>query len=337
VLDPLKQRYLSTLPMQESFFYTTPLQEQKRFERDILYLNFAHLSPYKDFELLPFYEGNRLLLWITPSQIDSKPFVIPEAYLLYQTLQKEYGDGIFMIEDSIDKVLVIKTNRLEAAYCGYHLQEQKEVLLDEYGVENIYLISQVKAKNMLEQALTSYPIWQYYHWYHAQESIKDKALEYLNRATLPIAVVIALFIASEYAKDRYIASSYEKLQEEYKSIKKQNDPYRNERKALKESIAFNNSFYHDVLIYPNSMDVMEHLFGIVAHENNSTIKNLKLSGSKMTLNIETLEPISILNAVLKSGYFATFKIQSTRKIRKSEKEYVSYEGTLKRLKDSDGE
>jgi len=337
VLESLKDKYLSILPAKQSFFYTTTVEEKKRFERDILHLNFAHISPYKEFEILPYYNGAQLLLWFYPTSKAYKNFLIPQAYLLYLYAKEQDNNAIFIIEDELDTLLVIKDGALKATYCGQGLKEQKEVLLDEYGLENLYSLNASKAKEIETTQLQNYPLWQYYHWYHSKHSLKESALGYLEKAVVPLAIVIALFIASEYAKDRYIASYYENLQEEYKAIKKQNDPYRKELKALKKDIEFTNRFYNDILIYPNSIEIMESLLAIIAQDGNNTIKHFKLSGSKLTLNIETFDPITILNAVLKSDNFKSFKIQSSRKIGKNDKEYVSYQGVLKRLKDEDGE
>ncbi|MBN2825429.1 MAG: hypothetical protein JXQ76_08905 [Campylobacterales bacterium] len=335
MFETLKDRYISILPANESFFYTTAVEEKKRFDRDILHLNFAHISPYKDFEILPYYEQKRLLLWFYPKSIEQKNVIIPQSYLLYLYAKEQDNHAIFIVEDTIDTLIVIKNGALEATYCGQGLKEQQEALLDEYGLEKLYTLNAAKARTIEYEQLQSYPIWQYYHWYQNDQSPKEMLVAYLERAVVPIAIIIAVFISSEYAKDQYIASYYENLQEEYKVIKKQNDPYRKNLKAFREEAAFSTSFYNDVLIYPSSIDVMEKLFGIVAQDGNNTIKNFKLSGSKITLNIETFNPITILNAVLKSGYFETFKVQSTRKIPKSEKEYVIYEGNLKQLKDRD--
>jgi len=337
VLESLKDKYLSILPACDSFFYTTTIEEKKRFERDILHLNFAHISPYKEFEILPYYDEAQLLLWFYPRSKAYKNFLIPQAYLLYLYAKAQDSNAIFIVEDELDTLLVIKNGALEATYCGQRLKEQKEVLLDEYGLENLYSLNAKKAKEIEEAQLQNYPIWQYYHWYQSESSLKESALGYLEKAVVPLAIIIAIFIASEFSKDSYINNYYENLQEEYKAVKKQNDPYRKELKALKKDVAFSNNFYNDVLIYPSSIDIMESLFGIVSQDSNNTIKHFKLSGSKLTLNVETFDPITILNAVLSSGNFESFKVQSSRKIRKSDKEYVSYQGVLKRLKDMHGE
>ena len=338
MLDSLKDRYVSHVDMQKSFFYTTTIEENKRFSADVLRLNFSHISPYKTFDILPLYDNNRVLLWFIPKNLTlNTAIIIPEAYLLYLECKKTDLNGIFIVQDAMDKLLVIKEGRLEAAYCGYNLQAQKEALLDEYSLENIYLLSSSKAKTLIQEAFDNYPLWQYYHWYHSNTSPKEQIIEYLNKATLPIAILIALFITSEYAKDRYIQNHYQTLQDEYVALKKQNDPYRKELKAFKKSITFNNLFYDETLRYPNSIDVMDTLFTIVSHDLNNTIKNFKLSGEKLNLTVETNDVIGILNDVLKSGYVTEFKVKSSRKIRRKNKEYVAYEGKLKTLKDRDGE
>jgi hypothetical protein len=323
--------------MQESFFYTTTLEEKKRFTPDILQLNFAHLSPYKHCNILPFYSDKRILLWFTPQTTTQNMIVIPEAYLLYRACRKNQGDGLFIIEGSIDKLLVIKKGELEVAYCGYNLKEQQESLRDEYGMSDIYLITNHRADTMLQESLDTYPLWQYFYWYQAKESFKDQTLTYLNRLTLPIAALIATIIVSEYIRDSYIQNHYQKLETKYLELKKQNDPYRKTLKEFKNNAAFNNKFYHHILRYPNSIDVMAQLFNVVAFDTNNTIKHFKLSGEKVTLNIETNDAIKILDSTLQSAIFREFKIKSSRKIRKSTKEYVSYEGILKPLKDYNGE
>jgi len=337
VLESLKDRYLSILPAKDSFFYVASIKEQKHFGKDILRLNFAHFSPYKEFEILPFYEKQRLLLWFYPQSVSFKNFVIPQAYLLYLYAKEQDNHAIFIVEDTIDTLLVIKNGLLEATYCGFGLKMQQEALLDEYGLEKLYTLNATKAKAIEQEQLENYPIWNYYCWYQSHQSPKEILIQYLDRAVLPLAIVVGVFITSEYLKDRYIASYYENVQQEYKAIKKKNDPYRKKLKRLNEEATFTHRFYNEVLVYPNSIDVMETLFGIVAQESNSTIKHFSLSGSKATLTVETFGSITILNAVLKSGYFEGFKIQSSRKIPQNQKEYVVYEGSLKRLKDSHGE
>ena len=337
MLESLKNRYLSILPAGESFFYATAIEEGKRFEKEILHLNFAHISPYKSFDILPFYEKGRVLLWFYPASFEPNVFVIPQTYLLYLYAKSQDSDAIFIVQESIDRMLVIKEGLLVTSYCGYNLQDQQEILLDEYGVENIYLLSASKAQALEAQSLAAYPLLSYYQWYQSQTSFKEYVLIYLERAVVPIAIVIGVFILLELARDYAVEEYYSNLQEEYKQIKKQNDPYRKELKSIKKDIAFTRDFYNDILIYPNSIDIMEKLFSIVAKDANNTIKNLQLSGDKLSVQVETFDAISILNEALKSGYFKEFKVRSSRKLRKTQKEIVYYDGVLKSLKDRDGE
>jgi len=337
VLESLKDRYLSILPAKDSFFYVASNKEDKRFDRDILLLNFAHFSPYKEFDILPFYENGRLLLWFYPQSTSLKNFVIPQSYLLYLYAKEQDNHAVYIVEDTMDTLLVIKNGLLEATYCGFGLKMHQEALLDEYGLENLYTLNAAKAKAIEQEQRTIYPIWNYYRWYRNSQSPKEILVAYFDRAVVPLAIVVGVFIASEYLKDQYIASYYENLQQEYKTIKKKNDPYRNTIKQLNEEATFTHRFYNEVLVYPNAIEVMESLFGIVAQEGNNTIKHFSLSGSKVTLTVETFESIAILNAVLKSNYFEAFKIQSSRKLPQNQKEYVVYEGSLKRSKDSHGE
>jgi hypothetical protein len=337
VIERIKQKTTSILKMQDSFFYLIDIAKENSFNKDTLLLNFSHLSPYKNSNILPFQDDTSLLLWFYKNN-NTTPIFIPEAYLLYLKLKEINQNAIFIIKDNtINKIIVIKDNRLQSVFCSSNMNSlQKFSLSQEYSINDIIEISNTKAKSILEESFKTYPIWNYQKWYISDIPIKEKAISYIDKAVIPLSIMIATFIALEYSRDLYIKDKYQALEDEYLSIKKQNDSYREALKSNKKYIEFNNNFYYDILLYPNIISVLSKVSSIVKEDDNNTIKYFKLSGATVTFQVETFKPIDILNASLNSGFFNKFKIVSTRKAgRKSKKELVSYEGKLKLLRDID--
>ncbi len=327
----LKEKYISIIPIENSFFYSTVVDDSIKFNRETLYLNFAHISPYLYFEIVPFYDGSNLLLWFTP-KID-KIVNIPEAYLLFLELSQKDDNAIFIIDGDIFRVIVIKDGVLKASFISYNMGElEKQSLLDEYQLENIYSLPSYRYN--IDDMLDNYSPIHYYKWYFSNQSLKDKALKYLDLSVVPISIIIAIFISFEVLKDNYIEDKYNLLKQEYLSIKKQNDKYRDDLKNQKKTKEFFEEFYYDILIYQNSFEVISQIFHIVANDENNTIKYFKLSGDSINLSVETHNAIPILNQSLKSGYFDEFKIKSSRELRRKKINEVRYEGKLKRLKKS---
>jgi len=327
----LKEKYISIIPIEDSFFYSTIIDSSVKFNKETLYLNFAHISPYPIFEIIPFYEGSNLLLWFIPKL--NKPINIPQSYLLFLELVKKDKNAIFIIDGDTFKVIVIKDGILKASFISYSMGElEKQTLLDEYQLENIYSVP--LSKYNIDNILDNYSPINYYKWYISNQSLKDKALEYLNLAVIPTSIIIFIFISFETLKDNYIENRYNLLKEEYLSIKKENDKYRDDLKNQKHIKEFYNSFYYNILIYPNSFEVISKISQIVADDENNTIKYFKLSGDTINLSIETHNAIPILNQSLKSGYFEEFKIKSSRELRRKKINEVRYEGRLKKFKKS---
>jgi len=336
VIERIKQKTTSILKMQDSFFYLIDIAKENSFNKDTLLLNFSHLSPYKNSNILPFQDDISLFLWFYKD--NATPIFIPEAYLLYLKLKEINQNTIFIIkDDTINKIIVIKDDRLQSAFCSSDMNSlQKFSLSQEYSIDNIIEISNIKAKSILEESFRTYPIWNYQKWYISDIPIKKKAISYIDKAVIPLSIIIAIFIVLEYSKDLYIKDKYQALENEYLSIKKQNDSYREALKSNKKYIEFNNNFYYDILLYPNIISVLSKVSSIIKEDDNNTIKYFKLSGATVTFQVETFKPIDILNASLNSDFFNKFKIVSTRKAgRKSKKELVSYEGKLKLLRDID--
>jgi len=336
VIERLKQKTTSILKMQDSFFYSIDITKENSFNRDTLLLNFSHLSPYKKSKILSFQEDNSLLLWFY--QDSPTPILIPESYLLYLKLKEINQNAIFIIQnDNINRVIVIKDNILQNSFCiNLVTSVEKFSLSQEYSIDDIIIISNSRAETILEDSFKSYPIWNYQKWYISDISIKEQVIIYMDKAVVPFSIIIAIFIAMEYSRDIYIQDRYKALENEYLSIKKENDSYREALKNNQQYIAFNNNFYYDTLLYPNILRVLSDISSIIKEDENNTIKYFKLSGATVSFNVETFKPIDILNLSLNSGYFKKFKIVSTRKAgRKSKKELVSYEGKLKLLREID--
>lgn len=336
MIERIKQKTTSILKMQDSFFYLIDIPKENTFTKDTLLLNFAHLSPYKNSNILPFQDEDSLFLWFY--QDNTTPIFIPEAYLLYIKFKEINTNAIFIIKDkNIDKIIVIKDSILKSAFCSINISTlQKTSLLEEHSLDDIIIISNIKAKNILEESFKTYPIWNYQKWYISDISIKEKVIYYLDKSVIPLSIIITLFIALEYSKDLYIKNKYKVLEDEYLSIKKQNDSYREALKSNKKYREFNNNFYYDILLYPNILSVLSKVSSIIKEDDNNTIKYFKLSGATVTFQVETFKPVDILNASLDSDYFNKFKIVSTRKAgRRTKKELVSYEGKLKLLRELD--
>ena len=330
----LKDKYISIVPIEDSFFYSTRIDDSIKFNRETLYLNFAHISPYQTFEIIPFYQKSNILLWFTPKL--NKTINIPYSYLLSLELAKEDENAIFIIDDDIFKVIVIKDGVLRASFISYNMGElEKQSLLDEYQLENIYLVP--KSKYDIDTLSNNYSPIHYYKWYSSDKPLKEKFLEYLDLSVVPLSIIIAIFISFELFKDNYIKEKYNILEQEYLSVKKQNDKYRDNLRTQKEVKKFFNEFYYNILIYPNSFEVISAISNVVASDENNTIKYFKLSGDTINLSVETHNGVSILNKSLKSGYFEEFKIKSTRELRRKKINEVSFEGKLKKLqKSNDG-
>jgi len=327
----LKDKYISILPIENSFFYSTTIDDNIKFNRQTLYLNFAHISPYQTFEIIPFYEGKNLLLWFTPKL--EKTINIPYGYLLFLELLKEDENAIFIIEDEVFKITVIKDGVLKASFVSYNMGElEKQSLLDEYQLQNIYIVS--KNRYNINTLLNNYSILNYYKWYSSEQSLKDIGLKYLDLSVVPIIIIISIFISFELLKDNYIEERYHNLEQEYLSVKKKNDNYRENLRHQKEIKEFFNGFYYDILIYPNSFKVISTICDIVAKDKDNKIKYLKLSGDTIRLSVETHNGVPILNQSLKSGYFKEFKIKSTRELRRKKINEVTFEGKLKKLQKS---
>lgn len=313
------RNFINIVPVEETFFISAPIPKIINITKQIIALNFSHLSPYQNGDFI-FYldkENKRLYLWFTENNLPQKKVSIPEGFLFFKKAKKNKDIILIIKKENVVVFLSIKNSSLTSQIVKktadinkiVSLLKKRENMTDpeimyvkSANPEEIGLMDMLKFLNLsfidilktigeflklpTIAFLMALNIWTYAYYTHLNKTLeeKEKILNGLKLRTLGI-------------KEKYI-----KL-EEQKSLWK--------------------SFIKQELKYPEAYKVYTTIYKIVTeHNGNVLIYNQHQNLIKITVISNSSS--SIAEKLMNTGLFSNVKILSIYQYR-SESEKAKLE------------
>ena len=130
----LKRNIIKISKIEDSFFSYKRLDKKIILNHDIISLNYLSDSPYSSSEtrIIAITEKDGFYLWFNKGECTH---CLPEALLIFRQVLEKYSNVIFIVNDQVAKIIVIKNRQLVSSF-SKHTITQKDLLLikDEYNL-----------------------------------------------------------------------------------------------------------------------------------------------------------------------------------------------------------
>lgn len=329
-----KYRLITIIPMEKTTFASVTLPKNVKLTKELVHINYGKLSSIKDPQILYYIERNRVYLWFYPKELQpTAPFVIPESYLMFQAL-KAFDDTIVVFQTEPTKIFALKEGRYQAAA----LMKQNETLFIDL-LKNEHTISKLKYFDASEyqkyyhtarHTLSFKDLYRFLQW---ETSPRQIAASMVEKLTYPLLFMIAAFIIITSIQASLMQQKIHKLEETYGALKQSNHPLKNAIRHHNKEVAILNDLVDNELIYIDPIKVLTGIYNVFHPEDNATIRQFKLNGDRLSLQIKCGDdPVIYLNRLNQTGLFDNVIIQNSF-VQKNGMKILTYDIQIKKLTD----
>jgi hypothetical protein len=327
----LKKQILKLSSIEKSFFLYKKLDKKIKLNQEIITINYSSESPYLKEESVvsSIIDGTNLYLWFTKS---GNGRYLPESYIIFRRLLKEYQDVICIVEGKTNKVIVIKDNNLIASFSKFNISTRDERLIkSQYQVENIVILTEKEYTKYLNESLKFLRITDLLDILNIKIDTKEllsKSVYFLALPLLISSIVITLLLAGY---SFYLNGKKEILHEVFKENQFSNKEVKNDiQKNEKENL-----MYKDLSQEFQYVDKSTALSNIlkITDEMNMTIYYIKIYEKNVDFIVKTKNSILIsayIKKLFQTNQFEDVKNLNTRKMKESIVE-VTMSAKLKEL------
>ena len=306
---------IQILPIEETYLKHIRFEKKIILDKNAIKLNYAHLSPYKNTQIISLQNDEELYLWFHEREFKDK-IILPQGYILYNYLKKRYHDHIVIIETNPAKILVIKDSILVSQSIKRRVDEAYiKSLQKEYGVFKEAYISINQFEHIEENALKELSFQDLLKFANFNFD-KGGISEIINVVALPFMIFVSLIIVLEYMQSFYIdykKNEAKKVYREYKSknskIRKKYDLVEADIQKYKEFIKKEPEFTQKFLIASKLSKELK--------DFNSTIRYIEFSGDKASVTIKTKRQNELIAKLIKSDFLKDLKVESNYKNKKT--------------------
>lgn len=328
-LEYLLSKYLiNTIPIEDTYFIKTKIPDIK-LNKDLVFLNYSLLSPFKDGDVVFYKDKKNLYIWLTKNRLNSKKIHIPEGFLLYKTY-KDKKDSIIIKKTQKDNwgIVVVKDGDISTQFFKKDLEETYiDLLKKEHSLSDPEIIKIDKNK---EYKTNIDDIIKFAQSLNIDtKSILTGIYEELKVFAIIFLFLISIFDISIY---EYTTSLINKKKTELKVLTKSNEKIKEQFGILEKNSDFFKKFTSSELKYPNLGTILSVITKNVL-DNNGMIVLYSQSGSLIDMRAVSNASSSIVSSLMSTGYFSSVEIINVSRYYKDKtKEVGHFELRIKAVK-----
>jgi len=328
-----KYNLITVLPFEDTFFHATQLQKKVKLSKDLLKINYLKYSPFTNPNIITITHEQQLMLWFYTKEVNT-PIIIAESYLLFKALKEEQEDTIYVIHDTIVKILILKASCLVGAFTLSSLDESSIVLsMDEFHISKRVDITLQEYKTLKFSTLKNLSFEDIYkanQLHLDRETILPKFIEY---ASYPIAALVIFAMLVSYGQEKMLHAQIDSLKTTYLQNKTKNKKIKNFIKIHNKKVKKWQDFADKELAYISPTLLLAKIYEIFKDKEKAHFIDVSINAHKMLVKLATNEnPVVFLNRLNAIDSIANVIIQNTYKPRDAMK-IISYEIEIKKHKD----
>jgi hypothetical protein len=186
----LKYDFVKVIPFNKTFFYRDTLPKKIQLSQDLLRINYSKHSPYKAPNILSFSQNKELMIWFYDTDY-SNYILIPESFIFFRELYKEKKDTIYVLEDEIYKVLVIKNDKLLSSYSlEAYDKDLIQITSNEFNIENIKELNRLEVQDIYKKGLNELTIKELVQFNQIDLDKKKLLNIVIDKVTYPIVFFV---------------------------------------------------------------------------------------------------------------------------------------------------
>ena len=279
--------------------------------------------------------NKQLLLWFYPKNDDIKSIiVIPESYILFKELQKRDEDAIYVIEDDLIKIIIIKNGIIVSTFVLKNYDENiLSLSLNEHGLSKKIDITKDEYLKLLTTSKNNINSSDLYKFLQIDTDIKALFKSLVDIATYPIVVLIFFAMMVSYVQGVMLSSDIENLKENYIVQKQKNSEIKQKIKKHNQKVKKYEKFIDEELTFIGPIALLNSIYTVFEDGDKASIHSVTVNNTRVVLQIDTDEnPIKYLNRLNQIKYFKDVVIKNTRK-RKKRVATITYDIEVKSLKE----
>jgi len=329
----LKYNIITVIPFNETFFHAVTLPQKIKLTKQLLFLNYAKYSPFKNPNIINLASDKHLMLWFYKEKIDTS-IVIPESYLAYKALKKEALDAMYVIKDDTYKIIIIKNSKLINAFTLDNIDELTlKLTMDEYKISTKKELSLQRYQDLLQQTKESLSFQDLYYFNTLDLDKKVLFNAFIDKASYPLAALVILAMLVSFIQESFLESKIQTLEATYLSEKNKNKDIKKFIHRHNASVKKWKNFVQKELVYFGPSLLLQELYSIFREDEKGYLLDVSLNGDKLLVKIQTdVNPILFLNRLNEIKYFKRVVIQNTYKPRNAMK-IISYDIEVKKIKE----
>ncbi|WP_298691247.1 hypothetical protein, partial [uncultured Sulfuricurvum sp.] len=302
---------IQIVPIADSYLLRNTFKKPPRMSREVVQTNYASLSPFAESDITALSDENDLLVWFSPSKSDT--IRIPEAYLLFSALMaRDKSDRISIFNTDPSLLIVIKNNRLIAQST---LKSDDTIFLDrlkrEHSLETVERYNSDEYAALLDAGYASLTFNHYKQFFSLDIPDFSSFKSTLEAVATPLSILILSALGYHYAVNYHLTQKLEESRQIYQEGRGAMIPIKHRQETIAQHKQAWNSFIDETLVRPDALSAAYPLLH-VAHETNTTVKYVKVSGGKIETVVETPISTTFLKAIIATRQFENVKLEFSK-------------------------
>lgn len=321
------QHLMTILTLEECYFKRIASEKKLKLTDELLHLNFERYSPFPHPSIYAFTSEHSCYVWFA-KRAPRRQFVVPEALILFYRIRQQYDNVILLLEgEGRDAVLVVKEGELEASVMTTpHHATLLEQLQEKYGIDVVVRKDREQRAALAAEATDRFPLAAMARIFYRGIDVRQELIAVSGAVAYPLAVVLVGGVLIDATTSYILNRQLDAQKGAYLAAKEANDPYRTamqEKMELESNVAMLSEREFST---PDLRNILHGLTRVAA-EHNATLLTMNAGLERTVVTfVSAKDNVVILNALTKAGLFDSIRVVSSRKLKRSGRNMLTYEG-----------
>ena len=300
------KRFLNIVPVEDTYYKFVEKPEDIFLSEEAIKINYGHLSPFKEFDIVYYQTKNAIFLWFVKYKLPTNKINIPEGYLIYKYI-KENKEAISVNQkDNIYVLSVIKEKLLLSQIIVKKVEKEKtiEFLKREYSLKDPKII-ETPVKNLRPSIIDLYRFSKFTLY---PEKTLNRLIEFVSISSLIVVFSIAAFYIF---MEKVLQKELEKKQQLLNETKIKTKEIKEKLFTLQEEQQFWKNFIKAELSYPDVYNILVKV-GTILKKNQGYINRFEQNENIISMWVGLKgDTAGVVEQLLKTNLFKEVKIVSS--------------------------
>ncbi len=299
--------FVQIIPEKQTYFTKKEIPDIQ-LNKETIRLNYNHLSPFKDGDIIFYKDKRSLYIWFTKNKIETRKICIPEGFLTY----KEYSNQkdviiIKKLKDNTAGITVIKNNVLTAQFFKNIITDDFiEILKKEYALKN----PKIQKINGTEKSAIYINIEDIIKFANSVNiSLQSILINIYEQLKVPTIVFLAFLNIFDFLIYQHITGILKDKNIELSRLETSNRAIKEKFSFLEQESNFFKKFIESEFKYPDLYSILSVITNSMA-QNNAIITIYRQSYNAVDLWLVSKSVSLVVNSLINTGYFNDIQVIS---------------------------